>query len=112
MERMDRSAARATLNLKTWATLLNIQDVEGNTPLHVAAMGGFQDVCEFLTAAGVASDVRNEEGSSVADIQDAGALLRTETLHEFLQDRQNTCCVCGVGEPWPNATDCFAVTFC
>ena len=47
---------------------VNAQDGEGNTPLHLAAEGGFKEVYDFIKSKGGRPDIINKEGKNPLDM--------------------------------------------
>ena len=52
----------------TLRRLLNAQDGDGNTPLHLVVAAGAPDVAEALMSEGVQADVMNNEGQTPLDL--------------------------------------------
>ena len=46
----------------------NLQDSEGNTPLHLSADEGHREVFDILKDAGGRPDIRNKEGKTAYDM--------------------------------------------
>lgn len=47
---------------------VNAQDGEGNTPLHLAAEGGYKDIYDFIKSEGGRPDILNKEGKNATDM--------------------------------------------
>ena len=56
------------LNYRKQKLKLNIQDVHGNTALHLAASNGNQHIVEKLLKAGADPDLQNKNGKMAKDV--------------------------------------------
>ena len=69
--------------LSGWDVLTNMLDIRGQTALHVAAAGGYQEMAEFLLDEGYDPDIRDAQGRAAIDLTPSDAAALREILAPF-----------------------------
>ena len=69
--------------LSGWDVLTNMLDIRGQTALHVAAAGGYQEMAEFLLDEGYDPDIRDAQGRAAIDLTPPAAAALREILAPF-----------------------------
>jgi hypothetical protein len=71
--------------------LIDEQDMDGHTPLHLASIGAHRKCCELLIDAGANPDVLNNEGMTALDVAGTQALFQAlEYYSEMSMERART----------------------
>ncbi len=75
--------------------LLDEQDENGNTPLHIAAGRGFEDVVKYLVQLGADTSVKNKEGNTplltALDVSSANIIVGKLNLNQQCYYTPNDC---------------------
>ena len=71
--------------------LIDEQDKDGHTPLHLASIGAHRKCCELLIDAGANPDILNKEGMTALDVAGTQALFQAlEYYSEMSMERART----------------------
>ena len=67
----------------------NLEDYDGNTPLHIAALNGHSNVCKTLIEGGVQKNLRNNNGKSPLNFAALKSHYKvTHFFSEFFDDKE------------------------